>query len=112
MAAPAEVFGAKVAVIRLGCLAVDCVGRVALWAANASALCERRPRTLPLHLAVLVLAVQADDAVLATARHAMSHPLLLVDELKVAFARATHRLFVKLLDPFYLVLVVLVGQVQ
>lgn len=101
-------------VVRFTRFPIDRVGRVTLWAPYAPALSQSRTARRPgaLLLVVLIVAVEAHDAELAAARKAVSHPLELVNELEVAFARTAYRLLVELLDAFDFVLVVTLRQVE
>ena len=89
MACPAEVLGADVAVVGLGGLSVHSIGAVALRAADAAALREGGPLAGTNEVETLrVLAIEADNAIFAATRYAVSHPLLLVGELHVAITDA------------------------
>jgi hypothetical protein len=84
VARPAEVLGADVAVVGLCTFSIHGVCRVALWASHAFAQGQGQPLTLALFI-VLTL---TNNAIFVGTNQAVSHPLLLVNELHVAFTHA------------------------
>lgn len=100
------------AVVRLRLVSVDSVCRVAGWASHALAVRERQPPSLFIFEDVLVSAAHADDAVLAPALEAMSHPLDLVHKLAVVVSDAADGLLVHVLDPLDVLLVLQLRQIQ
>ena len=67
--------------------------------------------TFPFVLDVWV-AANANYAELALTNHAMSHPFYLVNELFVAISYTALRVFVHILDSFYIFRVLLIIQIQ